>query len=495
MTPMPNAARRWATSTPIRPRPRMPTTLSCSSTPVYAARFHWPAFSEAAACGTFRATESSRATACSAALTMLEVGAFTTMTPALVAATTSTLSRPTPARAITRRRGACARASASIFVALRIITASASASAGSSMLRSAPSAYLTSNPDSSWAIPAGESSSATKTIGKDTALPARRRSVWQSDGRTGSRASQSVGRSGQPGERVLGSSIGPAKRGDQQPQSTEACEILHELPSGTALAAAAVPWTLTGATTGADQAAVRIAPVIAGQIRTTTECAVSHELGDSGGDSGIQLAGMAGMAGLGSREARLALLPRRRPARHTWITSRTRIISQAGRAGQTGCTSQTCRAGRCRVTVGAGADHLIPGARRHLKSRHRPGNQVSLAEAAAHLAQQVQLFRPLDTLRHDLDAQVMPDPDDRARDHGQGRVLAKAGHEGRVDLDDVHGKLPEVGERRMARAEIIDGEPDAGALRGRVGRDARARAATDTGESGRLDTPRPPTLP
>ena len=40
---------------------------------------------------------------CSAALVMLEVGALTTMTPALVAASTSTLSRPTPARATTRR--------------------------------------------------------------------------------------------------------------------------------------------------------------------------------------------------------------------------------------------------------------------------------------------------------------------------------------------------------------------------------------------------------
>jgi hypothetical protein len=123
--------------------------LSCSSTPVYAARFHSPPRSEAAACGTFRATESSRATACSAALTMLELGAFTTMTPALVAAATSTLSRPTPARATTRSRGARASASASILVALRMITASASARAGSSAPRSAPSAYLTSKPDSS----------------------------------------------------------------------------------------------------------------------------------------------------------------------------------------------------------------------------------------------------------------------------------------------------------------------------------------------------------
>ena len=69
-----------------------------------------------------RATASSSATACSAAETMLEVGALTTMTPRAVAAGTSTLSRPTPARATTFSRGAAAIASASIWVALRTIT-------------------------------------------------------------------------------------------------------------------------------------------------------------------------------------------------------------------------------------------------------------------------------------------------------------------------------------------------------------------------------------
>ena len=50
---------------------------------------------------------------------MLEVGALTTMTPRAVAAGTSTLSSPTPARATTFSRGAAASASASIWVALR----------------------------------------------------------------------------------------------------------------------------------------------------------------------------------------------------------------------------------------------------------------------------------------------------------------------------------------------------------------------------------------
>ena len=48
---------------------------------------------------------------------MLEVGALTTITPDWVAARTSTLSRPTPARATTLSRSAAASASASTLVA------------------------------------------------------------------------------------------------------------------------------------------------------------------------------------------------------------------------------------------------------------------------------------------------------------------------------------------------------------------------------------------
>src|SRR5215813_689373 len=188
MTCMPKLISRCATSVPIRPKPRMPATLPLSSTPVNFDRFHSPALSDAAACGTLRATASSSAVACSAALTMLELGALTTITPALVAASTSTLSRPTPARATTRRFGAWASASASIFVALRTITASTSASAGSSADRSAPSTWRTSKSGSSSATAAGDSSSVTRTMGTGTAEPLGR---W-SRGLQSSQACESV---------------------------------------------------------------------------------------------------------------------------------------------------------------------------------------------------------------------------------------------------------------------------------------------------------------
>ena len=135
----PNALRRWATRIPIRPRPTMPTTLSASSTPVYFDRFHSPAFNAEFAGTIFRALARSRPIASSAALTMFDVGALTTMTPACVAAATSTLSRPTPARATTFKRGAAAMASASTLVADLIKMASTSAIMGRSSSRFAPS--------------------------------------------------------------------------------------------------------------------------------------------------------------------------------------------------------------------------------------------------------------------------------------------------------------------------------------------------------------------
>ena len=76
---------------------------------------------------------------------MLLVGALTTKTFAAVAAGMSTLSSPTPARAITFRFGAAAIASASIFVADLTRTALALASAGNSSARFAPSQCRISN--------------------------------------------------------------------------------------------------------------------------------------------------------------------------------------------------------------------------------------------------------------------------------------------------------------------------------------------------------------
>ncbi len=61
---------------------------------------------------------------CSAAETTVDSGAFATMMPSRVAASTSTLSTPTPARPITRSRSPRSSSSAVSFVAERTTIAS-----------------------------------------------------------------------------------------------------------------------------------------------------------------------------------------------------------------------------------------------------------------------------------------------------------------------------------------------------------------------------------
>src|SRR4051812_9116793 len=166
---MPNAVSRWATRTPMRPSPTMPRVFSNSSMPVKRARCHSPLRSDAWAALIWRAAARSSPMASSAALTMLEVGAFTTMTPARVAARTSTLSRPTPARATTLRFFATASASASTLVADLTRIASASTIADSSSARSAPLQRRISKSGPSASTVAGLSSSAISTTGLLTA--------------------------------------------------------------------------------------------------------------------------------------------------------------------------------------------------------------------------------------------------------------------------------------------------------------------------------------
>ena len=76
--------------------------------------------SAACAWGTLRASASSSASVCSAAVTTLDSGALATTMPAFVAAGTSTLSTPTPARPMTFRRSARAMRSAVSLVAERM---------------------------------------------------------------------------------------------------------------------------------------------------------------------------------------------------------------------------------------------------------------------------------------------------------------------------------------------------------------------------------------
>ena len=79
------------------PDPTTPTVLPKISVPENDDRFQVCSRSDASAGAIWRAAASISARACSAALWIFDVGALTTSTPRAVAASTSTLSRPTPA--------------------------------------------------------------------------------------------------------------------------------------------------------------------------------------------------------------------------------------------------------------------------------------------------------------------------------------------------------------------------------------------------------------
>ena len=176
MRRMPKPRARSATSLPMRPRPAMPSVLSASSTPSHLLRSQRPATSAEWAWGTLRACASSSAIVCSAAETMFDCGALTTITPRRVADSTSTLSRPMPARPTTRRSDPAASTSSVTVVAERMIRAWApgitvSSSSGDSPLRTStswPAARRRSSPPS-----AISSVTRMRAIGRHAYLPRR----------------------------------------------------------------------------------------------------------------------------------------------------------------------------------------------------------------------------------------------------------------------------------------------------------------------------------
>ena len=88
----------------------------------------------------------------------------------------------------------------------------------------------------------------------------------------------------------------------------------------------------------------------------------------------------------------------------------------------------------------------------------------ALSGVASLVLEPQELVDRLDALGHGLEAQRAAELDQRVDERGAGPVRGGSEHEGPVDLDDVHGELLEVGQRRVARAEVVDGEADAEVL-------------------------------
>ena len=110
---------RSATIEPMLPQPITPSVLANSSTPRNFDFSHLPACVERSASGICRASAIIRERACSAVVIELPKGVFMTMMPLAVAALTSMLSTPMPARPTTFRLVAAAMTFSVTLVAER----------------------------------------------------------------------------------------------------------------------------------------------------------------------------------------------------------------------------------------------------------------------------------------------------------------------------------------------------------------------------------------
>src|SRR5207302_540839 len=171
MTSISSPCARLATSEPTLPRPTTPSVLPRTSTPTNLARVHSPRLTDASAWGTQRARANSNAIVCSAAATMLPRGALTTRMPFWVAAVTSMLSTPTPARPTTRSFRPASMTGAVTRVSLRTTRASKS---GICRISSASASLLTTVTSPAWrrrSRPSSARGSATRIFG--TLVPPR----------------------------------------------------------------------------------------------------------------------------------------------------------------------------------------------------------------------------------------------------------------------------------------------------------------------------------
>src|SRR3569623_668933 len=142
------------------------------------------------------------------------------------------------------------------------------------------------------------------------------------------------------------------------------------------------------------------------------------------------------------------------PQGSTWpnaYTGNARMMAQRSGDGERGVWREERRAVRAEQRVG-------------LVLRQGPADEETLYLIAARLAQEGELFGCLHALRHHVEAQAPGHGDDGGDD---GRVVLIGLHvadEGAVDLESLDREALEIAQRRIARAEIVDGEAHAHAV-------------------------------
>lgn len=87
----------------------------------------------------------------------------------------------------------------------------------------------------------------------------------------------------------------------------------------------------------------------------------------------------------------------------------------------------------------------------------RPADKIALEEVASAADEKIALRASLDAFGGHLDPERTRQRDDRRDDGALFLVTGRVGDEAAVDLQLVHRKALQVGEARIARAEIVDG--------------------------------------
>src|SRR5258706_11939631 len=87
--------------------------------------------------------------------------------------------------------------------------------------------------------------------------------------------------------------------------------------------------------------------------------------------------------------------------------------------------------------------------------------EEALRVLASERLQPMQLAQSLHPLGHDLDAEVVGQRDDGLHQLTMFVARIERGHEGAVDLQRVDRKVDEIGQRRIASAEVVDAKLDA----------------------------------
>ena len=124
-------------------------------------------------------------------------------------------------------------------------------------------------------------------------------------------------------------------------------------------------------------------------------------------------------------------------------------------AGQPASSDRFSRVMRVSRSCARSAARARPTSARVLRDRRRLADEIALHHVAALVGEEAELFLGFDALGDDRHVEAVAEADHRADDRRRLRVAAEIHDEGAVDLDLVERERLQIGQRRIAAAEIV----------------------------------------